>query len=140
MADVRAWLKNISDTEWGVIIAAEGGLPLSATESRLNTAIGTNPLPGSPIDWNTLISDDVIKQVIQARRWLTPNVTEKYKTLIETNLSYSHTYAGDPLKNPPKLPDLSNGYDIAYLGLTPFVPGGEKDPNSEDIQAYQYKL
>lgn len=56
-------------------------------------AIGTNPLPGSPIDWNTLISDDVIEKVIQARRWLTPNVTEKYKTLIETNLSYSHTYA-----------------------------------------------
>ena len=93
-----------------------------------------------PLDWNTLISDDVIEKAIQARRWLTPNVTEKYKTLVETNLSYSHTYSGDPLKNPPKLPNLSNGYDIAYLGLIPFVPGGEKDPNSEDIQAYQYKL
>ena len=140
IADVRAWLKNISTTEWNSIIAKEATLPLSGKDAGLNTAIGAGTLPASPIDWNTLISDDVILQAIQARRWLTPNVTEKYKTLIETNLSYSHTYAGDPLKNPPKLPDLSNGYDIAYLGLTPFVPGGGKDPNSEDIQAYQYKI
>jgi hypothetical protein len=122
------------------VIANEATLPLTATDSGLNTVIGAGTIPPVPLDWNTLISDDVIEKVIQAKRWLTPNVTEKYKTLIETNLSYSHTYSGDPLKNPPKLPDLSNGYDIAYLGLTPFVPGGEKDPNSEDIQAYQYKL
>ena len=82
----------------------------------------------------------MIEKAIQARRWLTPDVTRKYKSLIETNLSYSHNYAGDPLKNIPKLPDLSSGYDIAYLGLTPFIPGGEKNPNSEDIQAYQYKI
>jgi hypothetical protein len=92
-------------------------------DAVINRDLRVSPLPSTPPDWNALITDDVIEKVIQSRRWLSPQVTEKYKSLIETTLSYSHTLSGDILNTPPKLPDLSTGYDIAYLGLAPFIPG-----------------
>ncbi len=56
------------------------------------------------------------------RNWLNPNVTKKYQNLIETNLSYSHEYGKNDIKNPPLIPRSGSGYEIAYLGLTPFIP------------------
>jgi hypothetical protein len=140
ITDVRTWLRDISNTAWNKIISEESSRSMSPIDSIISRDLRVSPIPPTPLDWNTLISDDVIEKVIQSRRWLSPQVTEKYKSLVETTLSYSHTSSGDTLSMPPKLPDLSSGYDIAYLGLAPFVPGWEKNPNSEEFQAYQYRL
>jgi hypothetical protein len=86
---VRDWLKNISLTEWNAILAKESSMSNVGPEIALNSALSVSSLPAGPIDWNTLVSDEVIEKVIQAKRWLTPNVTEKYQKLVETSLSYS---------------------------------------------------
>jgi hypothetical protein len=70
---------------------------------QINTLIGAGSLPGSPLDWNTLISDEAIINVIQSKRWLSPNVTTKYQSLVEKSLSYSQSISGTTLDNPPML-------------------------------------
>ena len=73
-------------------------------------------LPSSPIDWNTLISDDVLTQVISAKSALSLDITKKYKSLVETSLSYSHIYPNiSPTESLPQIPRSASGYDIAYL-------------------------
>jgi len=114
---VRAWIKTISDNEWKKIIDAESATSLSQKDTQAQQFLVEGTLPSTPIDWNNFISDEIIKKVIQSRNWLTPDVTEKYKKSIETTLSYSHEYenGSKSMENPPKLPNASNSYDIAYL-------------------------
>ena len=73
------------------IIADEKTRVQSAVDKNLSLSLSAVPLPVNPIDWNTLISDDVIEKIIRAKRGLTPNVTQKYQNLLEAGLSYSHT-------------------------------------------------
>lgn len=85
----------------------------------------------------------MIIQVLQAKRWLRPDVTEKYQELIESMLSYSRTLPApeDPIKNVPKTPpNDSADYEIAFLGLSQFVPKEEAtDENISQIQATYYE-
>ena len=116
VVSVRAWLKNTSDTDWNRIISEENAKSMTPLDVKINTLIGARNLPASPIDWNSLISDDLIIQVLRARNFLSPDVTKKYKSLIETALSYSHQYPDRPLtESPPEIPRSGSGYDIAYL-------------------------
>ena len=78
---------------------------LSPSELEANTLLGAGTFPAAPIDWNTLISDEVLIQVLQAKNWLHPDVSEKYQKLITSDLSYSQTLGGDPALDIPKMPD-----------------------------------
>lgn len=103
IGEVRAWLTNLSN-EWNAIIAKENTTTLSPLDEKINTLIGAGTLPTSPIDWNSLISDEMILQILQAKYALRPDPVEKYKSSIETTLSYSHEYGLGNIKNPPKIP------------------------------------
>lgn len=46
----------------------------------------------------------MILQILQAKYALRPDPVEKYKSSIETALSYSHEYGLGNIKNPPKIP------------------------------------
>jgi hypothetical protein len=140
IADVRAWLKTLSDTEWNSIIAAEAVRAQTPTDKNIALSLWAKPIPNAPVNWNTLITDDVIEKIIRAKRSLAPNVTKKYQNLLEASLSYSHSSSGDILDNPLPLPKLSSGYEIAYLWLTPFVPKWEATQEDSSIQGYQYQL
>lgn len=109
-------------------------------DSNIGASLGARALPASPIDWNTLVSDEVIEKVIRAKRALASNVTKKYQNLLEASLSYSHSSSGDILDNPLPLPGVSEGYEIAYLGLTPFTPKATETAEDGEIQDYQYQL
>jgi hypothetical protein len=113
--EVREWLKKISQTEWASILDRENTTTLTPIDQQVNTLIGAGSLPSSPLDWNSLISDEVILQVIQAQYALRPDPVGKYKSIIETDLSYSHEYSNNNTKNPPKIPRSNDGYEIAYL-------------------------
>lgn len=122
VATVRAWLKDLSEKQWNAVIAKENATTLSAYEQEANAKVASTPLPSTPIDWNSLISDDAINKIIQAQNWLHPDITQKAKNAIETSLSYSHQYGSDITKNPPSIPEMGSGYDIAYLGLSSLSP------------------
>lgn len=137
IAELRSYLKNLSDTEWKRAIDAENAITLRPAELEANTILGAGTLPASPIDWNTLVSDEVLTRVLQARHWNHPNVSEKYKKLVVSNLSYSHTLGGDTAYDLPQIPGSRDGYEIAYLGLTDFIPtasdtvGGTRNTTDE---------
>jgi hypothetical protein len=90
---MRLWLKNLSDSQWAAVIAKDASTTLTSAQSEENTLLGATPLPASPLDWNTLISDAALEKILQAKKWLHPDVTEKTKNIVETALSYSHMYA-----------------------------------------------
>jgi hypothetical protein len=137
---VRAWLKRLSDTTWKTIIDKENSTNISSDDGVLKHLPPTLPIHAS-IDWNTYISDELILRIIQARNWLNPDVTTKYKHAIETSLSYSHEYIGNPTDNPPKLPTSTGGYEIAYLGLSSFIPSSSEAGDETDLQnTYQQQL
>lgn len=71
-----------------------------------NTYLVTGNLPDAPVDWNILISDDVITKVIQARNWMNPDVSKKYTKAIESMLSYSQNSSGIDTQDPPQLPTI----------------------------------
>lgn len=101
------------------IINRENATALSPERVIVNQKIPSGILPVAPIDWNTYISDDMIEQIIQAKNWLHPDISIKYKKAIESMLSYSHVNnAVTPrINTAPKIPALSDEYEIAYLGL-----------------------
>ena len=80
--------------------------------------------------------------ILRARNWLNPDVTKKYKQAVETSLSYSHEYPDiSSDKQPPKYPVNDNGYEIAYLGLDPFIPGSSDNSDlSQMEQDYNYRM
>lgn len=134
LATVRAWLKEFSHNEWMDILNTENVTVLSENENLANSYLSGRALPDRPIDWNQYVSDDFIAKVLQARNWLNPDVTKKYKQAIETSLSYSHEYPSAPLyDSPPKLPTLSDSYELAYLGLTSFLPSSSEDTDFDSI-------
>ena len=63
---------------------------------------------------------------------MTPDVTEKYKKAIETSLSYSREYASGVI-SPPKLPNRARGYEVAYLGLSSFLPNALQDDETSAL-------
>ncbi len=137
---LRSWLTSLSNQEWNAILSKENVSPASPIVAYL----GGKSLPASPFDWNNLISDAVLQKVLQARSWLHPNVTEKYTSIVQSALSYSHI---DPTKTsfttPPIIPYQSEGYDIAYLGLSPFATdalGGADGAQKKELQDYQLSL
>lgn len=112
---LRAWLKELSESQWSKIIAQENATTLTPDQIEAHSYIPSTSLPASPIDWNTLISDTALDKIIQARNWIHPDITEKAKNIVEISLSYSHQYSDDIKNNPPLLPQTGSGYDIAYL-------------------------
>lgn len=138
--NVRSWLSDLSRQQWSTIIAKENASP----NSPIAAYLGEKSLPPSPIDWNDFVSDAVIQKVLQARAWLHPDVTEKYASMIESALSYSHidvTKSGSTM--PPIIPYQSEGYDIAYLGLSSFatdILGGADGAQKKDMESYQMSL
>lgn len=136
---MRAYLKNLSETEWKRAIDAENGKTLSPSEIEANTLLGAGTLPATPIDWNTLISDEVLVQVLQAKNWLHPDISDKYQKLVTSDLSYSQTLGGDTVLDLPKMPGTRDGYEIAYLGLSSFQPSGTDEQGTGDALSEQYK-
>ncbi len=91
VAEMRTYLKNLSESEWNKVITTENGTNLTSSESGANLALGAGILPSTPIDWNSLISDSVLIQVLQAKNWMHPDVSKKYTDALTSDLSYSHT-------------------------------------------------
>lgn len=90
IASFRAWLSDISRNDWNSIIAQENATNLSPEQIQAKQYLGGNgSIPGIPIDWNQFLSDTAITQILQARNWLTPDVSRKYTQSIEAALSYS---------------------------------------------------
>ena len=137
MAEVRAWLRNISTSEWNTIISQENSTILSPADEEVRNLLGAGNLPATPIDWNTLVSDELILQILKAKQAMIPNVSKKYQNLIETSLSYSHYR---PTDNLPTIPRTENGYEIAYLGLTPFDPNAKSSNDDSELQDYNSAL
>lgn len=135
VAEVRASLKTLSEQTWAKIITTESGSVLSEKEKQANVYLVSGTPVISPIDWNQFISDTLIEKILQSRNWLNPDVTTKYKQAIETSLSYSHQYeSGSILSSPPKVPTLTDAYEIAYLGLTSFFPESTDNTESDEIK------
>lgn len=88
---MRTYLKNLSEGDWNKIISKENGTTLTQNESSANLILGAGILPSSPIDWNSLISDDVLVQILKAKNWMHPDVSKKYTDALTSDLSYSHT-------------------------------------------------
>ncbi len=83
---LRKWLTDMSNQEWNAILAKEN----TSANSPIAPYIGTASLPVSPLNWNDYISDAVLEKVLQAKQWLHPDVTEKYASMVQSALSYSH--------------------------------------------------
>lgn len=90
--EVRDYLRQESQRQWDAILAQEQATTLSPLDQIVNTTVfGINPL-SSGFDWNDYISDEDIVKLLQAKKWIHPDVTKKYKEAVETMLSYSHQY------------------------------------------------
>jgi hypothetical protein len=119
IASVRNWIKTQSTQQWQQIISTENATGLSAERSIVNQSIPPGAIPATPIDWNIYVSDPMIEKMIQAKNWLHPDISTKYRKAIESILSYSHvnTAVTPFVATAPKIPALSDEYEIAYLGL-----------------------
>lgn len=62
---------------------------MSADRVSENHMVSPGILPVSPLDWNTYISDEMIQKILQAKNWLHPDISLKYRRAIESLLSYS---------------------------------------------------
>jgi hypothetical protein len=86
------------------------------------------------------ISTGSLEKIINARNWLTSDVTTKYKRAVETSLSYSQIDTSRELyQQVPQYPVTSSGYEIAYLGLSPFTPKSVGNPTATNIER-EYEL
>jgi len=134
IASLRASLKDLSEKTWQKIIDQENSTTLNPKDQIAQKFLLQWSPSISILDWNNYISDELLLKVLQSRNWLNPDVTVKYKQSIETTLSYSHEYPNsDVTKNPPKIPTLSDSYDIAYLGLTSFFPQSNTSSEADTI-------
>ena len=77
---------------------------MTADRTLVNQLVSPGILPVLPLDWNTYISDEMIQKILQAKNWLHPDISLKYRRAIESLLSYS----GAEIKNgtAPNLPTL----------------------------------
>ena len=85
----------------------------------------------------------MIEKIIQAKNWLNPDIAVKYKKAIESMLSYSHeNIAVTPrIETAPKIPALSNEYEIAYLGLpSSFGPDFSQASSSTAQASYETRI
>lgn len=108
-----------------------------------NAYLAAGTIPPTPIDWNAYISDDTITKILQAKHWLNPNISAKYKQAIESILSYSHedTSVRPVIDSPPKIPAISSEYEIAYLGLpSTFGVDFSQAMQSQSMMDYQSQL
>lgn len=126
LVTMRRWLKSFSEVQWRAILTTEVKTVITPEQVSVARFFPSNPLPLAPFDWNSLISDAALEKVIQAKKWIHPDITEKAKKIVESSLSYSHQYdKSDITKNIPLLPESGLGYDIAFLGLSSLTPLGE---------------
>lgn len=138
VAELRDWLRKEAERQWREILEAEAAT--SIPQEHLEIAVRylrARTLPQEAPNWNEYVSDEILTQVLQARRWIHPDVTEKYRELVESMLSYSRKKPiSDRAQDVPKTPPaLSPEYEIAYLGLSDFVP--KSDENNEEINTLQ---
>ena len=85
----------------------------------------------------------MIVKILQAKNWLHPDISKKYKQAIEAMLSYSHGASGSltPSVLPPQIPSLSQEYEIAYLGLpASFGADFAHGAYSKSVEAYQARM
>ncbi len=106
---------------------------LSAARNSVNQIVTPGILPSVPIDWNIYVSDTMIEKMLQAKNWLNPDISVKYKQAIESMLSYSHENLSG--STAPKIPPLSEEYEIAYLGLPSSFGGDFSHGSSSTAQA-----
>ncbi len=137
--DTRAWLKTQSENQWKAVLEQENASSISESHRIIaEQYLSARPLSGDIPDWNQFISDEMIVQILQAKNWLHPDVTLKYQQAVESMLSYSHENPdGNRVHDTPKIPETpGQDYEIAYLGLTSFVPLQENaDDEYNSIQA-----
>jgi hypothetical protein len=139
IANFRSWLTSLSQDAWNPILQHES-LPLDNAWVRMKELLASGrTLPTTIIDWNTLISDEMIIKILQAKNWLAGTPTQKYQSRLEASLSFSQLFTGALEKNIPSLTSSPEGYEIAYLGLSPFIPRWES-AEDDDIEAYDYAL
>ncbi|MBP9779728.1 hypothetical protein KBD33_03855 [Candidatus Gracilibacteria bacterium] len=97
---------------------------------------------GSIKYWGTgaYISTGSLEKIINARNWLTSDVTSKYRRAVETSLSYTQIDPSRELyQQVPQYPVSSNGYEIAYLGLSSFTPGSVGNSTATNVER-EYEL
>jgi hypothetical protein len=137
IATVRNWLKTKSTEQWQNILNKENSTAISGDRAIINQQIPPGVLPVSPIDWNIYVSDAMIERLIQAKNWLHPDISIKYRRAIESMLSYSHVNTAVTLfiATAPTIPTLSQEYEIAYLGLPSSFAADFSNSSSSDAQA-----
>ncbi len=137
IASVRNWLSNISIPQWQSIINTENSTTLSSVRNSVNQIVAPGILPSAPINWNMYVSNSMIEKILQAKNWLNPDISIKYKRAIESMLSYSHeNLSVTPfISTAPKIPPLSEDYEIAYLGLPSSFGGDFAHGSSSTAQA-----
>lgn len=85
----------------------------------------------------------MVLKILQAKHWLHPDTSLKYRQAIEAMLSYSHenTSVTPLVDNPPKIPSPSTEYEIAYLGLpSTFAADFGQSTYSNSMAEYEAKL
>lgn len=143
IVSARVWIKAQADAEWQKIINLENTTTNSAKYTKANAYLSAGTLPVSPIDWNQYLSDEMILKIIQAKHWLHPDISLKYRQAIEAMLSYSHenTLVTPLVETPPKIPTSSHEYEIAYLGLPDsFAADFSQSTYSNSMAEYEAKL
>lgn len=123
--EVRAWLRENANKQWSAIVDKENATNQPDNEATIaENVLKAKNLP-EKFDWNDYISDELIIQILQAKNWLHPDITKKYQDTIEGMLSYSGMPAnGNILQKIPQISANSEKmYEIAYLGLSPVIPG-----------------
>lgn len=104
--DVRKFLTEESEKQWKKILEIESKTSLSDAEKQVNNEIfKINNLSENlnDFDWNNYISDEDIMKMLQAKNWMHPDVSQKYKQTIETMLSYSGKYTEKTENTPPSI-------------------------------------
>ncbi len=79
----------------------------------------------------------MIEKIIQAKNWLHPDISIKYKKALESMLSYSHvnTSVTPLVETAPAIPSTTEEYEIAYLGLPPAFDADFSQRSSSTAQA-----
>lgn len=130
--EVREWLRQDSEKQWQEILQKENQTEQSDVDAQISENILKAKNLPERFDWNDYISDELITQVLQAKNWLHPDITKKYRDTIEASLSYSGNPSNGNIFS--KIPQISEKtektYEIAYFGLSDVNPGGS-DTNDD---------
>lgn len=144
VADLRRELSehaNGNEGYWKKILEAENAINQDSFEADISeNVLGAKDLP-QKFDWNDYLTDEFLEQIIAAKQWIEiEDTVQKNDIALKSILSYgqSHFIPHTPNKN-------QNGYEIAYLGLSPVTPRSSSVNSSRDALDqisldYQQKL